>query len=102
MYLDGGLEEASRLIHRVLLEREREEIVEEKRRDYKTVLQEFVQRQPNRGLSYRMAGESGPDHAKEFLAEVLLDGEPVGSGTGRSKKEAEQMAAKAALERLAK
>jgi len=102
VYLDGGLEKASQLIHRVLLEREREEIVEEKRRDYKTVLQEFVQRQPGRVLSYRMAGESGPDHAKEFLAEVLLNGEAIGSGVGRSKKEAEQMAAKTALERLAK
>ena len=100
VYLDGGLAPASELIHRVLLDKEREEIVEEKRRDYKTVLQELVQREPNRTLVYRLAEESGPDHDKTFAFEVLLNEAVVGRGEGHSKKEAEQMAARAALEKL--
>lgn len=100
VYLDGGIGEAKALIHRVLLDAEREEAVEERRRDYKTALQELVQRQADQVLTYRMAGEEGPDHAKTFLAEVLLNGEVLGNGSGRSKKEAEQAAAKAALSAL--
>ena len=88
VYLDGGISAASALIHRVLLDTEREEVAEEKRRDYKTILQEFVQRTPNQTLS------------KTFYFEVLLNGGAVGKGAGRSKKEAEQMAAKDALEKL--
>lgn len=100
VYLDGGIEAASGLIHRVLLDAEKEEVVEERRRDYKTALQELVQRQVDQVLTYRMVGEQGPDHAKTFQAEVLLNGEPLGTGAGRSKKEAEQAAAKAALQAL--
>lgn len=102
VYLDGGIGAASQLIHRVLLDVEREEVVEERRRDYKTALQELVQRQADQVLTYRMVGEQGPDHAKTFQAEVLLNGEPLGVGSGHSKKEAEQAAAKAALETLNK
>ena len=100
VYLDGGITEASALIHRILLDVERQETVEERRRDYKTALQELVQRQADQVLSYRMIGEQGPDHAKTFQAEVLLNGEPLGNGYGHSKKEAEQAAAKAALKLL--
>ena len=59
-----------------------------------------MQRTPNQTLSYRLFGESGPDHDKTFYFEVLLNGSAVGKGAGRSKKEAEQMAAKDALEKL--
>ena len=100
VYLDGGVAEASALIHRVLLDVEREEVVKERRRDYKTALQELVQRQVGQELTYQMVGEQGPDHAKIFQAEVLLNGVSVGSGFGRSKKEAEQAAAKTALKTL--
>lgn len=100
VYLDGGMTAASALIHRCLLDAEKEEAVEERRKDYKTALQELVQRQADQVLTYRVAGEQGPDHDKTFAAEVLVDGACVGSGTGHSKKEAEQAAAKAALERL--
>ena len=100
MYLDGGIEAASALIHRVLLDSEREEVAEEKRRDYKTNLQEFIQRTPNQTLSYRMTGEQGPDHNKTFAFEVLLNDAVIGAGEGRTKKEAEQMAAKDALDKL--
>ena len=100
VYLDGGIEAASGLIHRVLLDVAREELVGERRRDYKTTLQELVQRQADRILAYRMIGEHGPDHAKTFETEVLLNGESLGRGIGHSKKEAEQAAAKAALKTL--
>ena len=100
VYLDGGIGAASTLIHRVLLDAEKEEVVEERRRDYKTALQELVQRQADQVLTYRMIGEEGPDHDKTFLAEVLLNGIQVGTGSGHSKKEAEQSAAKAALRKL--
>ena len=100
VYLDGGIGAASALIHRVLLDVEMEEVVEERRRDYKTALQELVQRQADQVLSYRMIGEEGPDHDKTFRAQVLLNDQPVGTGSGHSKKEAEQSAAKDALSRM--
>ena len=100
VYLDGGIAQASALIHRVLLDVEREEAVKERRRDYKTALQERVQRQADQVLTYHMVGEQGPDHAKIFITEVLLNGASIGTGSGHSKKEAEQMAAKAALETM--
>ena len=90
----------SALIHRCLLDAEKEEVVEERRRDYKTALQELVQRQADQVLTYHMTGEAGPDHDKTFQAEVQLNGLPIGAGSGHSKKEAEQAAAKAALETL--
>ena len=69
--------------------------------DYKTELQERVQRKADQHLEYRLTGESGPDHNKRFTMAVLLNGAEIGSGTGRTKKEAEQAAAKAALEKQA-
>lgn len=100
VYLDGGITAASALIHQCLLDAEKEEAVEERRRDYKTALQELVQRQADQVLVYQVVGEQGPDHAKTFEAEVLLNGTPLGTGCGHSKKEAEQAAAKSALEAL--
>ncbi len=100
VYLDGGMDAARALIHRCLLDAQRESVVEERRRDYKTALQELVQRQADQTLTYRMVDEQGPDHAKTFHAEVLLNGEAIGSGSGHSKKEAEQAAARAAMEAL--
>lgn len=97
VYLDGGLEEARDLIRRLILDREEEKAVH---RDYKTALQELVQREAGQVLTYRLVEASGPDHAKEFTMEVDLNGTVVGTGTGHSKKEAEQMAAKAAVEKL--
>lgn len=98
VYLDGGMEEASALIHRVLLHRANEQVVEKKRRDYKTALQEWVQRKADQVLTYHLVGEEGPDHNKTFVVEVRLNGAVIGTGTGRSKKGAEQAAAKLGLE----
>ena len=100
IYLDGGIEPAAALIHRMLLDGAAEERFVEQRRDYKTALQELVQRTPNHALRYCLVGESGPDHAKSFTVDVLLGAEVVGTGSGRSKKEAEQNAACAALKHL--
>ena len=97
VYLDGGMDQARELINRVLLS---QAPAAEERRDYKTTLQEVVQRRSGQVLTYHMTGESGPDHNKTFLFEVRLNGEPIGRGEGRSKKEAEQAAARDALETL--
>lgn len=102
VYLDGGMEAARTLIHRVLLEKEPEAAVEERRRDYKTELQELVQRRSDQSLRYEMIGATGPDHAKLFTCAVLLNGQTAGTGSGHSKKEAEQAAARAALEALSR
>ncbi len=65
--------------------------------DYKTRLQELVQRKSNQQIRYVLAEESGPDHNKLFTFEVLINGVASGRGSGRTKKEAEQMAACRAL-----
>ena len=98
IYLDGGLSAARRFIYDFVL-------VDVKARvklnaDYKTMLQELVQQKKNQVLSYELLGESGPDHDKEFSVRVLLNGSPVGIGSGSSKKRAEQAAARQAVERL--
>ena len=66
-------------------------------RDYKTTLQEIVQQNPGESLSYVLTGESGPDHDKRFTVEVFLNSNCIGKGSGHSKKEAEQQAAREAL-----
>lgn len=100
VYLDSDMASVSELIHRVLLDRSDKGVVEE-RKDYKTALQELVQREEGRTLTYQMTGESGPDHNKTFTFRVLVNGEAVGEGAGHSKKEAEQAAARDALRRFA-
>ena len=100
VYLDGGIDEARALVHRILLEKEPEQVVESRRRDCKTELQELVQRKPNQELRYELVSESGPDHAKMFTVAVMLNGQVVGLGSGHSKKEAEQSAARTALEQM--
>ena len=68
--------------------------------DYKTELQELVQRRADQHIAYELIGESGPDHMKRFQASVSCDGNEIGTGEGKTKKEAEQMAARAALDAL--
>jgi len=98
VYLDGGMEPVEKLIRRVLLNKEFEEPVKERRLDSKTRLQEVIQRKPGRELHYALVGEEGPDHNKTFTVEVSMGGQVIGQGRGRTKKDAEQAAAKAALE----
>lgn len=98
VFLDGGLAHDRDIIQRFLLDRM--EQVNRASRDHKTYLQELVQRKSGQVLSYELIGESGPDHNKTFQMQVLLNSQPIGQGTGHSKKEAEQAAANAAIERL--
>lgn len=99
MYLDAGMETAAGFIHRCLLDDVRA-IETPSFTDYKTSLQELVQRHSGQVLSYELVGEEGPDHAKTFRVQVCLNGDPIGRGIGRTKKEAEQTAAANALEAL--
>lgn len=97
VYLDGGIAQARRLIRTLILGNEEEMSAS---RDYKTALQELVQRESGQKLAYRLVGAEGPDHAKRFTVEVELNGVTVGAGEGRTKKAAEQNAAKAAIAKL--
>ena len=97
-YLDGGFEAAAIFIKTFILC----EVPVKKLHnvDYKTTLQELVQQKKNQVLAYTLVGESGPDHDKQFVVEVSLNGKVVGKGSGRSKKKAEQDAARVAIEAL--
>ena len=97
-FLDGGMEAARQFIDRFVLV----EVPVKKlhNADYKTALQELVQQKKNQVLSYVLIGESGPDHDKRFDVEVKLNGVSVGTGSGSSKKRAEQDAARCALEKM--
>lgn len=95
IYLDGGLEEARKFVLRFVKKAANENI---SLKDYKTELQEIIQKNPDEHLSYVLVGESGPDHDKRFEVEVMLNSNVIGCGIGRSKKLAEQEAARQALE----
>lgn len=100
MYLDGGLGTAEAFIERQILSALDGAGPVMRVEDCKTELQELVQKKSGQSLSYELLGESGPDHDKTFTSQVCLNGRPIGSGSGRTKKEAEQAAARAALEEL--
>ncbi len=97
-FLDGGMEAAKRFVDRFVLCDV--PVGKLHNLDYKTALQELVQQKKDQVLSYVLIGQSGPDHNKLFTAAVMLNGEQIGSGTGSSKKRAEQEAARAAMELL--
>jgi len=99
VYLDLGLETARRIIERLFRPRMVAYVRGEGERDYKTILQERASQDLRELPDYKIE-ESGPDHEKEFTATVLLAGRELGRGLGRSKKEAEQRAAREAYERL--
>ena len=97
-YLDGGMDAARSFVEKFVLVN-----VPGKKpnnADYKTMLQELVQQKKNQQLTYRLVGESGPDHDKIFTVELLLNEQLVGNGIGSSKKRAEQDAARMAMEQL--
>lgn len=96
IYLDGGMEAANNFVMRFLTER----LVEEKPvsvRDYKTALQEIIQRNKGELLSYELEGEEGPPHDRTFTMAVYLNSNRIAVGTGKTKKEAAQAAAREAL-----
>ena len=97
-FLDGGLGAALTVVQKFILVEV--PVTKLHNVDYKTRLQELVQQKKNQTLSYSLVGESGPDHDKQFVVEVRLNGSVVGSGSGSSKKRAEQSAAAGAIEKL--
>jgi ribonuclease-3 len=99
VYLDRGLDVSRELIERLFRPRMEAYVRGEGDRDYKTILQELASQEMRAMPEYRLE-ERGPDHEKEFTATVFLAGEPLGTGTGRSKKEAEQRAAQEAHARI--
>jgi ribonuclease III len=101
IYLDGGLEAARGFVRRSLVEGaiavEAEHLGHT---DHKSALQEFLQSRGMAPCSYHVIAESGPDHQKTFRVEVRIAGKIAAAGTGKTKKEAEQSAAIAALLQL--
>ncbi len=96
IYLDGGIESATKFVMR-FVDRELTENHGGAFEDYKTMLQEIIQQNPEEVLQYCHVGESGPDHDKRFEVDVLLNSNVIGKGVAKSKKKAEQLAAKEAL-----
>ena len=100
VYLDQGFEAARTFIHRWLLKDSREIAADKRHTNYKSHLQEYVQSTFHTHPVYRIRSEVGPDHSKQFLVEVMVGKRMLGSGKGRNKKEAEQAAARDALEKV--
>ena len=101
IYLDGGMEPAREHILRFIVP-EIENHKHHSFKDYKTVLQEIIQKNPGERLEYRLVGSTGPDHDKTFLVEVVIKDEVFGPGEGKNKKTAEQHAAHIAYEEFKK
>ena len=97
IYLDGGLEAVTPIIEEWVLSRFQQGT---DLRDDKTRLQEYVQAGPGGTIEYRLEEESGPPHMRTFVMSVYYNGQCYGTGSGRSKKDAEQKAAAQALERI--
>lgn len=99
IYLDGGFDVAKHIALR-LLDKEIKDVLsgKELNTDYKTKLQEKLQKNGTVKIEYILDNETGPEHDKTFEVSVYLEGKKIGSGSGKSKKQAEQMAAKVALE----
>lgn len=97
IYIDGGIDPASKHILNFVIPAIKNS-KKKKINDYKTTLQEIIQKNPGEKLEYVLVKESGPDHNKHFVVEVHLNSNVIGKGGGRSKKEAEQQAAREALE----
>ncbi len=97
IYLDGGLENAKNFVLPYIIQGAKEIEGNVHSYDYKTTLQEIAQQNPGELIHYELVRSSGPDHAKVFEVHCFLNSNLLGKGIGKSKKEAEQMAAKEAL-----
>ena len=95
---DGGYDAGRKVVLELLGEKISLAVAGKLRNDYKTMLQEIIQKNPEEHLTYVLIGEQGPDHDKHFTVEVHLNNNVIGRGGGRSKKEAEQQAARQVLE----
>ncbi len=97
IYLDGGIENSRKFIFKYMDEIIEDSIKGKIFRDYKTYLQEVLQSRGEQNIWYKLIEEKGPDHNKRFVMKVGINDEVLGVGEGKSKKDAEQVAAKAAL-----
>lgn len=97
IYLDGGMVAAKNHIMNTVLRDLEHHSDEDSFKDFKTTLQEIIQRNPEESVSYTLLDETGPDHDKQFTVAVKLNSNIIGTGVGKSKKQAEQMAAHQAL-----
>jgi len=100
LYMDQGIEAASAFIHKTIVPKIDAYVQNKAFKDPKSMLQEYVQAQKNNSPVYKVTHEEGPAHAKWFTIGVFVSDELVGSGEGKSKQEAEESAAKQALEKL--
>ncbi|NMA04481.1 MAG: ribonuclease III [Clostridiales bacterium] len=98
LYLDGGIKTARKFVLNMLEDSIKLASTGDLFRDYKTDLQELLQSKFDDKISYKVINETGPDHDKTFEVEVILGNKVLGKGRGKSKKEAEQNAAKKALD----
>lgn len=101
MYLDGGFNVAKNHVMR-FIKNELKHTDDEVFKDYKTALQEIIQKNPEESVTYILTKETGPDHDKVFEVEVRLNSNTIGKGMGKNKKQAEQSAAKEALRLMGK
>ena len=100
LYLDQGLARARRFVLRQFKPELKKIKAGKTTSNYKALVQEFIQGQKRPTPVYRLVEATGPDHSKQFTAEILVEGEALGRGTGKSKKTAEIQAARAAWEKL--
>lgn len=100
IYLDAGLPAAAAFVRRTLLDSALSDAAPLDAPDHKSALQEFLQARGQRPADYRVVNETGPDHQKMFIVELLVEGSALARSEGPSKKKAEQIAARIALERL--
>ena len=98
IFMDGGIEPARAFVLRFIPHKVEVALAGGAFKDYKTLLQEIVQKNPEEQLSYELVEERGPDHDKTFVVQVKINSNVIGHGEGKSKKAAEQMAAKEAVE----
>lgn len=96
VFLDGGMETARDYVLG-FIPKDLDRSSANNLQDYKTILQEIIQRNPEEKVEYVLKGETGPDHDRHFVVEVCLNSNVIGHGEGHSKKQAEQQAAKEAL-----
>ena len=97
IYLDSNIEEVSRFLLPFAEDEISRILSSGHTADYKTILQEIIQQNPEEHISYEVTEEEGEAHHKTFTADVMLNGQSIGTGSGQSKKEAEQAAAKEAI-----
>ncbi len=102
LYLDQGIENTKAIVNRLLAEEWEKLASRGADVEYKSRLQEFTQSHFKSAPVYRLVSETGPDHDKKFIVEVLVNGKTLGKGTGKSKKIAETEAARLALKALEK